>query len=78
MENNITAEDVKKIYEKIEKSKKGSFFIDKSAKKETIVTPNHVDEKIATFYEHSNEHGFDKTSIKEDGKLASRLIEGLV
>jgi len=75
--NNITADDVKRIYEKIEKNKKGSFYIDNS-KEEDDITPNHVHKEIACFYESVANNGFDKTNLKADAKLAGELIKGLI
>ena len=78
MENKITADDVEKIYSKIEKTKKGSFFIDNSNKIESQITPNHVDAPIGEFYVKAAKDGFDTKTIKEDGALASRMTEGLI
>jgi len=79
MENNITAKDVKSIYEKIEKSKKGSFFIDNSEQNESNVIPNHVEEEVAKFFSDSNTNSSKKReALKEDAALARELIDGLI
>ena len=72
MENKITSEDVKRIYLEIEKTKRGSFFIDNSNKKEVQVTPNHVEEPVGKFYVQSIKDGFDTKMIEADGKLANK------
>jgi len=72
MENDITADDVETIYKKIEKTKKGTFFIDKSDKK-IEPTPNHIDEKVAAYLQKIPE---DK--IREDGNLSRRITKGLI
>ena len=79
MGNNITAKDVKNIYEKIEKSKKGSFFIDNSKQHDSNIIPNHVEEEVAQFFSDSNSTSQErKKALKEDASLARELIEGLV
>ena len=77
MNTNISATDVEEIYKKIEKSKKGSFFIDNSDKNDSDITPNHVDIPVAEFYTKSMEHGFDKECLKTDGQTAKKMIVGL-
>lgn len=72
MKNDITADDVETIYKKVEKTKKGTFFIDKSDKK-IEPTPNHIDKEVAAFLEKIPD---DK--IREDGNLARRIAKGLI
>lgn len=72
MDNAITAQDVQTIYEKVEKTKRGTFFIHKSDKKAEL-TPNHIDEKVALYLKDT-----PKEKIQEDGKLSRSLIKGLI
>lgn len=69
--NNITSADVERIYNKVEKSKKGTFFIDKNDNKIEI-TPNHIDENVAKFLTN----GSFKEKIKSDATLAKNILEG--
>jgi hypothetical protein len=78
MKNQITKQDIQNIYSKIEKSKKGSFFIDHSVKSKENTVSNHIDSAIANFYSKGAKEGFDKSQLKEDGALAKKLIEGLI
>ena len=70
--NSITSTDVERIYNKVEKSKEGTFFINKSDNK-VEVTPNHIDEKVAEFLMN----GSFKEQIKTDATLAKSIFEGI-
>jgi len=75
--HNITATDVKAIYQKVEKSKEGSFFIDSSKKdhKKEII-PNHLEKEVALFFSSENKDLQKKTeALKEDAKIAKMLFE---
>jgi len=73
MENKITPNDVEKIYAKIEKTKKGSFYIDHSKTIEPAIA-NHIDDKIASFFKDGAKNGFDKDMLKKSGAKAQELI----
>jgi len=73
----ITAEHVKAIYQKVEKSKEGSFFIDSSKKdhKKEII-PNHLEKEVATFFSSEDKGTKKRTkALKEDAKIAKMLFE---
>jgi len=75
-EHRINIDDVKKIYSKTEKSKKGSFFIDNSKNQQNNnIMSNHIDIEIADFYS-SNE--FNKKILKEDSKSSRNIIDGII
>ena len=67
------------IYRKVESSKRGSFFIDNSEKKENSITPNHAEEGVAFFFSSKNTNSTKrKKALKEDGLLARKLIEDIL
>lgn len=76
--NRLTGNDVKVIYEKVEKSKKGTFYIDSSKKTSLECPPNHIDERVAAFLEQITAGKIDDAILKEDGKITKMLIDELV
>jgi hypothetical protein len=77
-ENRLTSDDIKDIYENIEKSKKGAFYIDSSKKSGIECAPNHIEEPIAKFFESMIEGKVDKQTLSEDGAFARSLVAGLL
>lgn len=76
--DNFTGADVQKIYESIEKTKKGTFFIDLNKEKRGKCLHNGVDPKVAKFFKDIADGKADKNILKEDARIARELTAGLV
>ena len=71
MSNIITSKDVEKIYQKVEKTKKGTFFIDKNEKE---ITPNHIDDEVIDFLSNKKY----KDTLADDSKMLKNILEGVI
>lgn len=71
MSNIITSKDVEKIYQKVEKTKKGTFFIDKNEKE---ITPNHIDDEVIDFLSNKKY----KNTLADDSKMLKNILEGVI
>ncbi|MCT7553816.1 hypothetical protein [Aliarcobacter butzleri] len=71
MSNIITSKDVEKIYQKVEKTKKGTFFIDKNEKE---ITPNHIDNEVVDFLSNKKY----KNTLSDDSKMLKNILEGVI
>jgi hypothetical protein len=78
MNNAITAQDVQEIYKRVEKSKKGTFFIDKNDKKEVETPDNHIDVNVAKYYESIASGSVDIAKLEEDGRKARVIANGFI
>lgn len=74
----FTGVDVQEIYESIEKTKKGAFFIDSNKEKDKVCPHNGVDPEVAKFFKDIANGKTDKDILKEDAKVARALAAGLV
>ena len=72
----ITGIEVKSVYEKIEKSKEGVFFV--NTKKEPV-TNNCINGDVANFFMQRKEIGrHEEKYLHEDAMMAGRLAKGLL